>query len=379
MKKNIAKLAALVVGASFTTAAMAISPFSQNFEAMNGADPAVLTNDGWRYYAAVFDVGGIFLYQYFGPDAPNGTNGFSSVAGGEGGVNQGNQYINIYSDYGNQGAHTAGYRVDASVYQERLISAADLGLTFNFRFDYKAATSPFGPSGATTTAAFMKILDPSNNYATLLDPTLDTTAASTSVWSEGNILSVTIDNSWTGKLLQFGFISKATNNQPSGVFYDNIVFAPVSASALSGTISFNDFVGSQAGRTVSVVVTAVGSSTPLFSGSATLGATGGYSISVPGLAAGSYDLYVDGTPFLKKKQSLTWTASGATAVNASLVNGDSDNSGEVDAADIDLVIAAFGALVGNGNYSVSVDVDGSGEVDAADIDVVIANFGELDN
>ncbi len=379
MKKNIAKLAALAVGASFTTAVMAISPYAQNFEAMNGADPLVLANDGWQYYAAVFDVGGNFQYQYFGPDAPNGTPGFSSVAGGEGGANQGTQYLNIYSDYLNQGAHTAGQRVDASVYQERFISAADLGVTFNFRFDYKAASSPFGPSGTTTTAAFIKILDPSNGYATLLNPTLNTTAASNSVWSEGNTLSVTINNSWTGKLLQFGFFNSASNNQPSGVFYDNITFAPPAASALSGTISFNDFVGSQAGRVVSVVVTAVGSTTALFSGSTILGASGTYSINVPGLAAGSYDLYLDGTPFLKKKRSLTWTASGASAINASLVNGDCDNSGEVDAADIDLVISAFGAVVGNGNYSVSVDVDGSAEVDAADIDIVIANFGATDN
>ncbi len=378
MKKNIAKLAALVVGASFTTAAMAISPFSQNFEGMNPASPTALSDDGWLYYANVFN-GATYLYGYGTGPAPNGTPAFSSVAGGEGGVNQGARYVNIYSDYGNQGAHTSGYRVEALVFQERVITAADLGVTFNFRFDYKAASSPFGPSGATTTAAFMKILDPSNGYATLVNPTLNTTAASNSVWSEGNTLSVTIDNSWTGKLLQFGFLSNASNNQPSGVFYDNIVFAPPSASALSGTISFNDFVGSQAGRTVSVVVTAVGSTTPLFSGSTTLGASGTYSISVPGLAAGSYDLYFDGTPFLKKKRSLTWTASGASAVNASLVNGDSDNSGEVDAADIDLVIAAFGAVVGNGNYSVSVDVDGSAEVDAADIDIVIANFGSVDN
>jgi hypothetical protein len=55
-------------------------------------------------------------------------------------------------------------------------------------------------------------------------------------------------------------------------------------------------------------------------------------------------------------------------------NGDADLSGEVDAADIDLVVAEFGSqAIGN------TDVDVSGEVDAADIDIVIANFGEVDN
>ena len=226
MKNNITKLAALLVGASLTTAALAISPYTQNFEGMNAASPSALTNDGWLYFANVFSSGGNYLYFYGPGGAPNGTSGFSSVAGGEGGANQGTQYLNIYSDYLNQGAHTAGDIVEALVFQERVISAADLGLTFNFRFDYKAS-SQAGPSGATTTAAFMKILDPSNGFATLVNPTLNTTAASTSVWSEGNTMSITIDNGWTGKLLQFGFLSKASNNQGSGVYYDNVSLTPV--------------------------------------------------------------------------------------------------------------------------------------------------------
>jgi hypothetical protein len=55
-------------------------------------------------------------------------------------------------------------------------------------------------------------------------------------------------------------------------------------------------------------------------------------------------------------------------------NGDVDNSGEVDAADIDAVIGNFGGV----GDSVQEDCDGSGEVDAADIDLVIANFGGVD-
>ncbi len=226
MKNNIAKLAALLVGASITTAALAISPYTQNFEGMNAASPTVLGADGWKVFGNVFNPDGSYFGGYGVFDAPNGTPGFSSVAGGEGGVNQGAQYLNIYSDYNNQAAHTAGQTVEALVFQERVISGADLGLTFNFRFDYKAS-SQAGPGGATTTAAFMKILDPSNGFATLVNPTFNTTAASTSVWSEGNTMSLAIDNSWSGKLLQFGFLSRASNNQPSGVYYDNVSLTPV--------------------------------------------------------------------------------------------------------------------------------------------------------
>ncbi len=67
------------------------------------------------------------------------------------------------------------------------------------------------------------------------------------------------------------------------------------------------------------------------------------------------------------------TLSGTIA----LTPGDVDNSGEIDAADIDLVIADFGATPTVGNDA-PTDVDGSGEVDAADIDLVIANFGLTD-
>lgn len=59
--------------------------------------------------------------------------------------------------------------------------------------------------------------------------------------------------------------------------------------------------------------------------------------------------------------------------NAVLTNGDADQSGEVDAADIDMVIADFGSVAG-----ADTDADMSGEVDAADIDIVIANFGSID-
>ena len=57
----------------------------------------------------------------------------------------------------------------------------------------------------------------------------------------------------------------------------------------------------------------------------------------------------------------------------SLTNGDVDASGEVDAVDIDEVIASFG-----GTGDSASDVDGSQEVDAVDIDIVIARFGSVD-
>ncbi len=73
-----------------------------------------------------------------------------------------------------------------------------------------------------------------------------------------------------------------------------------------------------------------------------------------------------------RKRSTVPISGGTTFASFNLPNGDADASGEVDAADIDLIIADFG---GSGAMT---DVDGSGEVDAADIDIVIANFGSAD-
>lgn len=51
----------------------------------------------------------------------------------------------------------------------------------------------------------------------------------------------------------------------------------------------------------------------------------------------------------------------------------------MDAADIDVVISAFGGVLGQLGYSANADPDGSAEVDASDIDVGIANFGGTDD
>ncbi len=88
---------------------------------------------------------------------------------------------------------------------------------------------------------------------------------------------------------------------------------------------------------------------------------------------------VDGSSFLKRtiNGSLPVPPSvnpvAITLGSINLQNGDVDGSGEVDAADIDEVIAAFGDV-----SAADTDVDVSGEVDAADIDIVIANFGAVD-
>ncbi len=77
-------------------------------------------------------------------------------------------------------------------------------------------------------------------------------------------------------------------------------------------------------------------------------------------------------PFLNRLAIIDARAGFATFA-VTIFTGDVDDSGEVDAADIDAVIANFGST-----DPIIEDLDLSGEVDAADIDIVIANFGQTD-
>ncbi len=105
-------------------------------------------------------------------------------------------------------------------------------------------------------------------------------------------------------------------------------------------------------------------------------ADGEINLQMPADVRGTYDLFIDGGSWLKKKVAIDLTDHGSFEVAANMQNGDVDGSGEVDAADIDLVISNFGQT---GVGPTSGDVDLSDEVDAADIDIVIANFGGVDN
>ena len=96
-------------------------------------------------------------------------------------------------------------------------------------------------------------------------------------------------------------------------------------------------------------------------------------------AVGPATITFSGASFLTKIVSLTLTGSAQTVPDTLMFNGDVDDSGEVDAADIDNVIANFGQNWPGGVGNPLADVDVSGEVDAADIDAVIANFGNSDD
>ncbi len=149
---------------------------------------------------------------------------------------------------------------------------------------------------------------------------------------------------------------------------------PGARATVTGRVILNDYVASPTGRPITFQVVQGGS--VVDTKTANLDGLGNYTFQTT--AAGNVTISADGTRWLRKLSGPdTLISGGTTTVGFTLKNGDTDGSGEVDAADIDLVIANFGATFPGPNPEDS-DVDGSGEVDAADIDIVIANFGEVD-
>ena len=212
--------------------------YTEDFEAIEAADPQALggaalgEGAGFIIFADVWlgEVGtGLFLYQYGAFPAPNGTPGFSSVATGEGGPAQGDQYLNVYSDYDNQD-HGFGRTINTSVFQEPRslanggITAEDIGFCWIFTGDYKA---PFvggiaEPASNATANAYILTLDPNANFAATNVERFDTTSASTTEWASFSVDVDTADPLLIGQILQLGFNTTATNFEDSGVYYDNL-------------------------------------------------------------------------------------------------------------------------------------------------------------
>ncbi|MBL8061153.1 MAG: hypothetical protein JNK63_10620 [Chthonomonas sp.] len=143
-----------------------------------------------------------------------------------------------------------------------------------------------------------------------------------------------------------------------------------------GTMTLNDFVGNKMSKTMSWTLLD-NSNNAVETLSGKLDDQGRWVwIVKTDISTGTWKVQADGGQFLKN--TATFSYATKNNVNFAMVNGDPDYSGEVDAADIDLVILHFGETPSSSGWNADVDLDGSDEVDASDIDVAIANFGAVD-
>lgn len=208
-------LAAGLVLLAPSTSQAALSAYSQNFETLIQSDPAALANSGWLVFGNVFTPAHVFIYGYGAFTAPNGGAAFSAIDAGQGGPAQGAQQLSVYSDYNNLD-HANGNLIEANVYQEQTISAADVGSIWTFQFDAKLGNL-VSPS---TALAFIKTINPNAGFAQTNFFTVNTTALPTT-WATYST-TITIDGGLVGQLMQFGFSNTASLYAGSGVFYDNL-------------------------------------------------------------------------------------------------------------------------------------------------------------
>lgn len=222
--RTIAPLAALIALVAPLSSHADLTAYSQDFESLPHAEPGwgndALSSDGWITWVNVFSADGAFLYQYGTNPAPNGTLAFSGIDVGQGGPQQGNQQLAVYSDYSNGSAHGSGEWVESFVYQVRTVSAGDIGTTWIFQFDAKW----FNLAAPSTAQAFIETRDPGNGYQLTASMSIDLSQVPTT-WDTYS-LPFTI-TAGAGQILQFGFSNTATNYAGSAIHYDNISLAPV--------------------------------------------------------------------------------------------------------------------------------------------------------
>jgi hypothetical protein len=207
-------LVATVIIASTALIWAAIIPYSQDFEGLVQSDPNALAGDGWLFYVTVYDDLGGWQNGYGGP-APNGPQ-ICAIATGQGGPSQGAQQLSVYSNYDDASHGNTDWVIESNVFQEQTIEAADVGATVVFTFDAKLGNLEL----SSEAEGFIKTLDPDNGYATTNHVTVDMTAIP-ATWGTYSI-ELLIDSGLVGQILQFGFTSRASNYEGSGVFYDNV-------------------------------------------------------------------------------------------------------------------------------------------------------------
>lgn len=215
--KAISIFAAAVLICLIPVTASALTPYAQDFEDLLQTDGFALSADGWVVYGNVYDSSMTWMYGYGVFPAPNNNLAFSNIVIGEGGDEQGLQQLSIFSDY-ESAEHAAGNWVESNVFHEQTIVAGDVGQIWRFAFQAKRGNI----AGASTAAAFIKTIDPTNGYAMTNLVTADMTAIP-DVWG-GYSVQLEIIPELVGQLFQFGFMCVATNYESSGIFYDNIDF-----------------------------------------------------------------------------------------------------------------------------------------------------------
>jgi len=107
-----------------------------------------------------------------------------------------------------------------SIFQERTISAADIGSTIEFSWIADGNSVP--PSGDALTEAFILTLDPNAGFAATNSLAFDTTATADGALAANSLTLDLADPLLAGQILQFGFRTTSSDGEGAAVDYDNV-------------------------------------------------------------------------------------------------------------------------------------------------------------
>lgn len=174
----------------------------------------------------------------------------------------------------------------------------------------------------------------------------------------------------------------ALGNKVLGVsFAGNADYLPSSNNGLftqngkiiGGLVILQDWAGPVAGRQINVQVYNSGG-TLVESFNTTLDAASRWSRTNSLASTGSHTIKIKASHWLARDAVANFSVSGNTAINHSLINGDSDGDNEVGGGDLSIVSAAFLTAVGDPGYNPAADLDGDGEVGSSDLSILSTNF-----
>lgn len=172
-----------------------------------------------------------------------------------------------------------------------------------------------------------------------------------------------------------GFTSSIIATAPTDTIFRGLSVSPNVTLPIRGRVTLEAWQPTPLRRRVTVEVAPSGG--PVAETTvAALDANGDYTVATA-LAPGSYDVYIKDTHWLRRKVSVTLMGSGATGVNALLLNGDVDGDNEVTIGDYSQLSVAFGSEPGDPNWNVEADLNGDDTVDIGDYAILSTNFGEV--
>lgn len=218
---------AMATAVAYAPASNAALAYSTDFESPLLGD-MVGNTDIYNYKIGNIVNGGAGWFPGTVGAPANYNTGYSAIVSGEGDVAQGDQQLSIFNDYNSWSPFTAGPGVTIQTFVSNdigLITGDMVGNTYSFSFDGKLGNIVDSTMGAQA-EAFVKVLKSSDSsWIELANNTFDSDALLTAAWSGGSI-DLLVDAGMVGETLQFGFNSTATDWDASGVFYDNLEFAP---------------------------------------------------------------------------------------------------------------------------------------------------------